>query len=695
MEREHDMADRQEVTPPVDAAEPRVRHGFAPLYPRPPARNLRVYAFDPQASKDLRTAMVNDAVISLPWEEPWEEPLAPGPVGEYLEVVDHDPASGCFYAPVDLNDPHLLAQDGLPPSEGRPQFHQQMVYAVAMKTIKLFERALGRSVVWAREGGDEEKREREEKGKGIRPHFEKKLRIYPHALREPNAYYSPEKTALLFGYFRPPEEKSQGDKWVFTCLSQDIVAHETTHAILHGLHRRSIQSSNVDTLAFHEGFADLVALFQHFTMTDVVAHQISSGRGRLRGDSLLTGLARQFGQAIGREGALRYALEIVDAQRKADEKTDPVERDDARRELRTIDSAIEPHDRGGFLVAAVFDAFVTIYERRIADLLRIATGSSTPTGVELSPDLVGRLAGEASKSADHVLRLCVRALDYIPPIDMLFGEYLRAIVTADADLVPQDPLRYRVAFAESFRKCGISVPACLSMAPDSLAWEEPDPAELPADGDPHGQLFSELLGKLHLTFGSYRNKDGKSLREQNIEIIRHNQFEAWRWLQSRRDPRWNRLLGVRLLPDELAREPKLMSIRRRDYGEGERCKVEVYATRVARRSGPDGQELSQLVIQIAQRRAAWFDPARQAEADERGFDEPPQFWFRGGATLLVDLRDGRLRHVIRKSIDNEDRLARERAFRTGGRAALAMETYGDSAQQTSAPREPFAMIHRG
>jgi hypothetical protein len=694
------MADRQDAKPTVETAEPPARQGYAPPYPRPPARKLRVYAFDPQASKDLRTAMVNDAVISLPWEEAWEAPLTPGPVGEYLEVIDHDPASNCFYAPVDLNDPHLLAQDGLPPSEGRPQFHQQMVYAVAMKTIKLFERALGRSVVWAREGTESEKKERDEKGKGIRPHFEMRLRIYPHALREPNAYYSPEKTALLFGYFRPPEEKSQGDKWVFTCLSQDIVAHETTHAILHGLHRRSIQSSNLDTLAFHEGFADLVALFQHFTMAEVVAHQIATGRGRLRGDTLLTGLARQFGQAIGREGALRYALEIVDEQRRAEEKTDPREREEARRRLRTIDSATEPHDRGGFLVAAVFDAFVTIYERRVADLLRIATGSSTPTGAELSPDLVGRLAGEAAKSADHVLRLCVRALDYIPPIDMQFGEYLRAIVTADADLVPQDPLRYRVAFAESFRKVGISAPACLSMAPDSLAWEEPDPGELPPpeprrDRRPAGQLFSELLGNLHLTFASYKEGLGKGLREQNIDIIRHNQYQTWLWLQLRKDPRWNKLLGVRLLPDEIAREPSLMSIRRRDYGEGPRPKLEVYSTRIARRSGPDGQELSQLVIQIAQRRGGFFDPDRQKDADANGFEGEPQFWFRGGATLLVDLRDGRLRHVIRKSIDNDDRLARERAFRTGGRMALAMETYGDWAQQTAAPREPFAMMHRG
>src|ERR1044072_4449246 len=335
----------------------------APAYPTPAMRKLRVYAFDPQASKDLSTAVMNDAVISLPWEEHWEEPLTPGPCGEYVEVIDHDPVSGLFYAPVDLNDPLLLAQDGLPPSEGRPQFHQQMVYAVAMKTIKLFERALGRAIIWARTRPLEELKKRAREGKGNRPDFEKKLRIHPHALREANAYYSPEKTALLFGYFKPPEGSSSGDQWVFTCLSQDIVAHETTHAILHGVHRRSIDSTNVDTLAFHEGFADIVALFQHFTMTEVVAHQISTSRGSLRGNSLLTGLARQFGQAIGREGSLRYALEVLEAQRKVEDIPYPRAREKARKKLPTLRNVDEPHPRGGFPVTAIFRAFGPLYHR--------------------------------------------------------------------------------------------------------------------------------------------------------------------------------------------------------------------------------------------------------------------------------------------------------------------------------------------
>src|SRR6266699_1195476 len=168
----------------------------------PPFRRLRAYAFDPSLSTSLENAVINVVTMHILWEvdpETQEDVLRTGPVGEYLEVVDFDPASDCFYAPVDLNQPYLLAQDGLPPSEGNPQFHQQMVYVVAMTTIRNFERALGRTAFWAphiiAEGSDGQA------AATFTESYMQRLRIYPHALREANAYYSPQKKALLFGYF--------------------------------------------------------------------------------------------------------------------------------------------------------------------------------------------------------------------------------------------------------------------------------------------------------------------------------------------------------------------------------------------------------------------------------------------------------------------------------------------------------------
>ncbi len=668
-------------------------------YPLPPTRKLQVYAFDPQASVQLETAVINDAVISLPWEAPWEDPVTTGPCNEYIEVIDFDPPSGLFYAPVDLNDPILLAQNGLPPSEGRPQFHQQMVFAVAMNTIRLFERGLGRPVMWERQSRPGEKRVNK---------FIKQLRIYPHALRAANAYYSPEKTALLFGYFKKAEEESY-DKdggWVFTCLSRDIVAHETAHAILHGMQRRSIEATNADSLAFHEAFADIVALFQHFTMTDVVAHQIAHSRGSLRADGLLTGLAQQFGEATGRDGALRYALKKIakQASRPQAEQAEQAADDGTPEEAQRISESSEPHDRGSFLVAAIFDAFVTIYERRTADLMRIATGGSAPDGRELQPDLVRRLAVEAGKAADHLLRMCVRALDYVPPVDVHFGEYLRAIITADADLVPDDPYRYRVAIAEAFRNRGIFVPGCLSMAPDSLMWERPDPGDLPGllNGDATVGIFADLLPELKLGISFQSPQEAAqaghpprgNLREIAYETIQHNQRAIHEWLHrpSDYDAEWESLLGVKMLPDS-----RLKSIKVSDSALAKTGlkipAVEVHSARIARRAGPDGQELHQLIIQVTQRRRGYFSEGLQKKADrgtlERTHPErwkQPDFWFRGGATLHTDLRDGRLRRVIRKRIDDDRRLAKERRFRLGMDSESGM-------QAAAAMREPFAFMH--
>ena len=86
----------------------------------------------------------------------------------------------------------------------------------------------------------------------------------------------------------------------------------------------------------------------------------------------------------------------------------------------------EPHDRGAILVAAMFTAFLTIYRDRTRDLFRIATGGTglVPPG-DLHPDLVNRLAGEAAKAARHLLDMAIRALDYLPPVDMTYGDYLR------------------------------------------------------------------------------------------------------------------------------------------------------------------------------------------------------------------------------------------------------------------------------
>jgi hypothetical protein len=221
-------------------------------------------------------------------------------------------------------------------------------------------------------------------------------------------------------------------------------------------------------LAFHEAFSDIVALFQHFSIPEALRAEIARTRGDLGQQNMLGALAQQFGQALQGHGALRDFLgryEDRDGERvwipRAPKVTD-------------YSASDQPHARGAVLVAAVFDAFLQIYRRRAADLIRLATGGSgiLPPG-EIPPDLVNRLADVASKASRHVLRMCIRGLDYCPPVDITFGEYLRALVTADSDMVPEDPLAYRTAFVAAFRARGIRPEGVRFVAADALLWEPP------------------------------------------------------------------------------------------------------------------------------------------------------------------------------------------------------------------------------
>jgi hypothetical protein len=635
--------------------------------PKLNCRRLRGYAFDPSLSLQVDTAILNETVFNVPWE-----PLEKGPVGEYIEVVDYDPASKCFYAPVNLDEDMILAQDGVIPSESNPKFHQQMVYAVAMTTIKNFEKALGRRALWTLQ-----------KVEGTPKNYVQRLRIYPHALREANAFYSPEKVGLLFGYF--PASADSPDRHipggiVFTCLSHDIIAHETTHALLDGMHRRYVESNHPDGLAFHEAFADIVALFQHFTFPEVLRHQ-----------NILGQLAQEFGQAIGQYGALRDAIGGINQETKKWELKKPDPNDYL--------NVMEPHARGSILVAAVFDAFLTIYKTRVADLLRIATSGTgkLPEG-EIHPDLVSRLADEAAGSAKQVLGICIRALDYCPPVDITFGDYLRAIITADFDLVPEDDRHYRVAFIDAFRRRGIYPRDIRSLSEESLCWERvegnekqifahlsekelknlkdeirDDEYDDPLKGGfEQADTFRQFMHQMDYTNDRRKISDMTDDAKRLIHGLITQKMKSGKnksWLDTFQD-----LTGLVLSEDRNPSEHPL------DTADGF-CKFEVHSLRGARRVGPNGNLSNQIIVSLTQRRVV------------RNDDKEYRFTFRGGCNLILNLENLELRYVVNgKRIDDDKRLQRHIAYRDDlDRTSLRATYFGAAANKN----EPFAMLHRG
>jgi hypothetical protein len=598
----------------------------------PPFRRLRGYAFDPSLSTTLDTAQINVTTFPVPWEK-----LTQGPVGEYLEVVDYDPASARFYEPVDLDHPHLLAQDGLAPSESSPQAHQQMVYAVAMTTIRHFEKALGRRALWsAHKVAKNDYR------------YVPRLRIYPHALRGANAFYSQEKKALLFGYFSAPDDDGihAPGSTVFTCLSHDIIAHETTHALLDGMHRRFIEPTHADSLAFHEAFADLVALFQHFTFSEVLRHQIAKTRGDLATTNLLAELAQEFGRALGQHGALRTYL---------GQKPDPA----------ALVSTLEPHARGAILVAAVFEAFTTIYQVRARRFIELATGGSgvLPAGA-LAVGLVEVLAGEAAKTADHFLNMCIRALDYCPPVGLTFGDYLCALITADVDLVPDDPLGYRVALVDAFRKRGIFPGGVTNLSEEALCW----PSGEAMDPD----VVQWLVEKLRVEVDKLRYvPDREALYKMTSKAAASLHVS----LQGKLEPnlvKFGTVCGLMLDPGKCP-----PGIKKDQYGVPT---FEIHTFRTALRARPDGTLNNHVIVTLTQRE--WIKEHRGLEG----------YFFRGGATLIFDLDTMELRRCIAKPIGDEARRHAYEAYMRDELPASVRASFA-SRSQGNTNFEPFAFLH--
>jgi len=565
--------------------------------PPPERRRLRIFAIDPLVSP------LSDPVVTI--EVPWED-LKPGPQGQYLHIVDYDATAKKYYSPVDLGDPHVLARDGLDPSESDPRFHQQTVYAVVSATLERFRHALGRYV----------KPHGASRVKGRVP----PLMIYPHGVQEANAYYSPSLRALVFGYFRASKRhfgRNLPGGAVFTCLSHDVVAHEATHSILHGLRPFFLEPMNPDVLAFHEAFADIVAILQRFSLPGFLEKAIQGSEAKLDQPDPLFKMGRQFGEAIGERGALRTALQA---------NPDP----------RALDSIDEPHERGAILLAAVFGALVAVYRRRTQDLLRIATGGTgvLPDGA-LHHDLVTRLAGEARKTASHMLTICIRAVDYCPPLDITFGDYLRALITADHDLVPNDPKGYRVELVNAFRSWGIYPEDVVSLAESSLIWTRPR---------------QELV---------VRNRQFRELR------FDRSPHEAYRLSGRGAKTDYYRLLHDFIATDN---DPSLCHFNKN-------LPVQVRSVQPVQRIGPDGRVCNEVVVQAIQ-------TAKGSDGD--GF--PPR---RGGSTLIIN-ESGKVRYCIHKRVDSRRRTeARTRYLRELYSAPIGRALMDDK------NKYDFRVIHRG
>jgi hypothetical protein len=546
----------------------------------PLKRQLRIYALDSS------TARYDGALTTI--DVPWE-PLLPGPTGALFAI---DPSDGDdINSGIDLDDPRLLIHGGLDPSISDHRFHQQMVYAVSARIYAQFQSALGRLIAWgfdsAASGG--------------------RLTLRPHAPElGANAAYEKSRGRISFGYFPAPSAgagRCAPNGRVFTCLSHDIIAHELTHALLDGLRSHFDVPTSGDVLAFHEGLADLVTVFQHFGHRDVLEAQIRRSNGDLNRADLLASIAGQFGLTT-RGTALRCAIS---------------------KEVVPYRAEMEPHDMGSVLLSAVFAAFVDVYERKTERFVRLA---ERPGSRFIPPELVALLASQAADLAKQFLNLCIRAIDYCPPVDLHLGEYLRALITADRELVPDDPWGYRDSLIAAFAERGIYPDGVDQLSEDSLCWRPPT-------------RRVEPITALH--FSNLRFAGDPSLPAGETELVREAEA-LWEFVSR---PHVAEEFGLSV-PGVDGAEP---------------CTIQ--SIRTARRVGPDGQVLFDLVAEVTQRRRV-VDPDTSMEAK-----------FFGGCTVIVG-PEGEIRYIVVKRIQSRDRLAKQLAYqrdsgfwsKTDGRYAM-------------------------
>jgi hypothetical protein len=250
--------------------------------------------------------------------------------------------------------------------------------------------------------------------------------------------------------------------------------------------------------------------------------------------------------------------------------------------------------------------------------------------------------------------MCVRALDYCPPVDLTFGEYLRAVITADSDIVPDDDRNYRIAFVEAFRRRGLYPRDVKTLSTENLRWRGSRIDDL----RPSDTLVS-FIGCLR--DHAHKQQYARDRREI-FDLKRETRAYIHDWLAP-----------YLKSSEEAAADARCLGI-------DPEHSFEVHAAHFATRVGPDGNHLFQLIVHITQ---AVTLPDEQGGAPMH---------FEGGCVVIADLQEPAVSYCIRKPVTSRSRRARQQQF-VAERGSLRKTYLGIHSPAEAS--EPFAMLHRG
>ena len=334
--------------------------------------------------------------------------LLDGPVSKKVAVIDFSPENGKRLPGAHFLQftKHKLGQyvdsagKNLYNASGSdlytPEFMEISVFATVLKTVYMIEdqKTLGRSLSWAFNSPQ--------------------LLVVPRAGEWANAFYDRSTHSLQFFYFTP----KGGQKPIYTCLSRDIVAHETGHAIVDGIAPDLNNACSPHALALHEALADITALLMAFQSHPLVEYVLKSTNGSIDNTKPFSAIAEEFGDALKKNGRGLRNLHNAKNLDPSDETNGVV--DD------------EPHALSEVLSGALYGVFEKIFDDlkpQIAQKQRYQKFS----------DPMYSASGETvAVAARRLKRMVFRGLDICPPGEISFAEYGRAMIAADKIAYPGD-----------------------------------------------------------------------------------------------------------------------------------------------------------------------------------------------------------------------------------------------------------------
>lgn len=362
-----------------------------------------------------------------------------GPISKRVAILDIDPKNGKLNKGVKLNKnatgklyyadasgKDIRKYKGL--ELYKPEFLQVSTFATVLKTLDLFEKegtvttelspeaqqlkkfgVIGRELKWAFDA----------------PH----LLVIPRAGEMANAYYNRDTHSLEFFFFSSQEDEN---KIIYSALSREIVAHETGHAIIDAIAPELMDAYTPDSLALHEGLADLIALFVSFSSTNLSTLILNQRDGSIREESHFSNLAEEFAIGLGHEKNLRNFLNEKNLIKTS----------------KNYVNSMEPHTLCEVLTGAIYKVILDFHDSEKKRLAKTDRYKNLPN------PLFSASGFALVTCYQRIKRVLFRALDFLPPGEITFADYGRAI--AAADRVESKINFLRVWFAEEFVNRGIT-----------------------------------------------------------------------------------------------------------------------------------------------------------------------------------------------------------------------------------------------